>query len=465
MQSAVSSSTTSCSHFLTVPSGKRAQGEGCEDASQVGCLGCFVSSCVFRCFAGRVHAEMGVLPESMTITLQGILAAHFSPSTRTAVLQITYLAAGFLIGEKGQSIRDMERITSTSIKSWKDRTVEGRSVRKLVIESVGDVGEDEDGGLGERLGMENVARCLHIIKAAVMHYKDLCEGLYCGEYVEPVRVIEGVAFHYCPPPRKMVPYAAGITVKASKVVDTYGGGVAEVPSRYKKEVRGAPWNGSHEVLDILGWEGVGVDANRGVPGMDEMARISEKKAKGSKTRRKEARTKRGDRKGSGGERNVTERGMGEEKDDGRREEELQPLHKHPEFGLFEVPCDEDYQPKEWDWTRRRQRQRYVTVAVLDGLGDERVSVHRSHSLRTSDICTHAHMHISTLAGFPMRTMTCRSCCQIRQSLVVRLARQACTRPPRRIHGRTRCGVRIASIRFARRSLRLGHVPGRRHHLV
>ena len=86
---------------------------------------------------------------STTITLQGILAAHFSPSTRTAVLQITYLAAGFLIGEKGQSIRDMERITSTSIKSWKDRTVEGRAVRKLVIERVGGEGDGEDLGDGD----------------------------------------------------------------------------------------------------------------------------------------------------------------------------------------------------------------------------------------------------------------------------------------------------------------------------
>lgn len=284
----------------------------------------------------------------------------------TAVLQITYLAAGFLIGEKGQSIRDMERMTSTSIKSWKDRTAEGRSVRKLVIESVDDVGADRKDGYGAHVGMENVARCLHIIKAAVMHYKDLCEGLYCGEYVEPVRVIEGVAFHYCPPPRKMVPYAAGITVKASKVVDAYGGGTAEVPSRYKKEVRGAPWNGSHEVMDILEWEGVGVDVDvdRGASGMADMAQIPEKKDKGARTRRKEARAKRGNRKGSGGESGASERGDGEGMDDETREADLQVLHNHPEFGLFEVPCDEDYQPKEWDWTRRRQRQRYVIVAAL-----------------------------------------------------------------------------------------------------
>lgn len=296
---------------------------------------------------------------STTITLQGILAAHFSPSTRTAVLQITYLAAGFLIGEKGQSIRDMERITSTSIKSWKDRTVEGRSVRKLVIESVGGEGDGEDLGDGDgtRVGMENVAKCLHIIKAAVMHYKDLCEGLYCGEYVEPVRVIEGVAFHYCPPPRKMVPYAAGITVKASKVVDAYGGGVAEVPSRYKKEVRGAPRSGSG-VMDILEWEG-----DSGLSGPEEMTGIAGKKGKGGRMRRKDARGKRGSMKGSGGESDAADGGMDEERDGGAREE-VPELRMHPEIGLFEVPCDEDYQPKEWDGTRRRQRQRCVIVAAL-----------------------------------------------------------------------------------------------------
>ena len=274
------------------------------------------------------------------------------------MLQITYLAAGFLIGEKGQSIRDMERMTSTSIKSWKDRMVGGRSVRKLVIESVDDGGD-------EVVGMANVAKCLHIIKAAVMHYKDLCEGLYCGEYVEPVRVIEGVGFHYCPPPRKSVPYAAGITVKASKVMDAYGGDVDGVPSRYKKEVVGKTWE-SGAVIDILEQGGADIKGRgrqrvmldiRGTTVAKEMSGGTNgtNGTNGMNGNRKKGR--RGNRKGGGNggraERDSVKDGGGQATERGHV------LRAHPEFGLFEVPCDVDYQPKEWNSTTRRQRQRYV----------------------------------------------------------------------------------------------------------
>lgn len=270
------------------------------------------------------------------------------------MLEITYLAAGFLIGEKGQSIRDMERITSTTIKSWKDRTASGRPVRKLVVESH----EDSSGDVKSC----NVARCLHIIKAAVMHYKDLCEGLYCGEYVEPVRVIEGVAFTYAPPPRKNVPYAAGIKVKASKVMDAYGGEVNVVPSKYKKEVDvgEGEWRRGRNILERGGGIGAGgvdrVDRVDRVDCVDHVGDSGEEKDGGAegkessmsrRLRRKKG--KRGARKEKGGP-----SGDGVD-DDGS-------INNYPEFGLFEVPCEEDFQPRERNMSRK-QRPRYVIVAV------------------------------------------------------------------------------------------------------
>ena len=327
------SSTCEAGQFLTVPSGKREQGEGCEDASQV-------RICVVKNVTERDRLTIRSPNDD-----QGILAAHYSPSTHTAVLQITYLAAGFLIGEKGQSIRDMERITNTTIKSWKDKTASGRPVRKLVIESERD---------HDDVKSWNVSRCLQIIKAAVMHYKDLCEGLYCGEYVEPVRVIEGVAFTYNPPPRKSVPYAAGIKVKASKVMDAYGGEVDGVPSKYKKEVvtDDPAWHrGGGAVEDIL--ERKEATATDAVYPSDSIP-ITKKGRKKSR--------RRGTRKGE------DEQGLGLGLEDARSDgngngDGLLKGH-HPEFGLFEVPCNEDYQPRERN-ASRRQRPR-ITDQASDG---------------------------------------------------------------------------------------------------
>lgn len=62
----------------------------------------------------------------------------------------------------------------------------------------------------------NVAHAVYVIKAAVARYKELCEGNYCNQLVDPVQPIMGVEFIYQPPPRKAVPHAAGITTKPPK---------------------------------------------------------------------------------------------------------------------------------------------------------------------------------------------------------------------------------------------------------
>lgn len=148
-----------------IPSGKRKQGEGCEDDQQ------------------------------------GILEAFWNNDGR-AVLRITLLAAGFVIGPKGQSIRDISKVSGARIRSWNDNFVQHgkmRRVRQIVIEG----------------RVTTIVHALTIIRHAVERYRELYEGGYCNQFVDPIQLIMGVEFTYSPPPRKAVPYAAGIKTKAS----------------------------------------------------------------------------------------------------------------------------------------------------------------------------------------------------------------------------------------------------------
>lgn len=111
--------------------------------------------------------------------------------------------ASIFVGPGGQSVRDLSEETGCRIQSWTETfSHQGnkRRVRKLVLDGK----------------PRNIAHALHIIKAAVERYKDLCEGNYCNQLVDPVQHILGVDFIYQPPPRKAVPHAAGITTKPPK---------------------------------------------------------------------------------------------------------------------------------------------------------------------------------------------------------------------------------------------------------
>jgi hypothetical protein len=109
----------------------------------------------------------------------------------------------FLVGPGGQSVRDISERSQTKIRSWNETFVhygKKRRVRQIVVEGL----------------QENVIHALGVIKAAVARYKDLCEGNYCNQFVDPIQIIMGVEFTYSPPPRKAVPYAAGILTKPPK---------------------------------------------------------------------------------------------------------------------------------------------------------------------------------------------------------------------------------------------------------
>ncbi|KAL3154371.1 hypothetical protein ABBQ32_013848 [Trebouxia sp. C0010 RCD-2024] len=128
---------------------------------------------------------------------QGIIAAE-STATGGAMVRITLLAAGFVIGPSGTSVREISKQTGADIKSWTEKpdhkSLSSRPTRSFVIE-------------GKKRA---VVLALDIVCDAVDRYKELCEGRYCGQFVARIQKVRGVEFSYQPPPRNIVPYAAAL---------------------------------------------------------------------------------------------------------------------------------------------------------------------------------------------------------------------------------------------------------------
>ncbi|KAK9801944.1 hypothetical protein WJX73_008785 [Symbiochloris irregularis] len=126
---------------------------------------------------------------------QGIVSAEGTP-TGGALLRMTLLASGFVIGTSGQTVRDICKKTSADIKSWTDTSPASATqpTRIYVIEG----------------RTRAVMLALTIVCDAVDRYKELCEGRYCGESVSRIQTVHGIDFMYQPPPRNVVPYAASL---------------------------------------------------------------------------------------------------------------------------------------------------------------------------------------------------------------------------------------------------------------
>ncbi|KAK9832981.1 hypothetical protein WJX74_003342 [Apatococcus lobatus] len=133
---------------------------------------------------------------------QGIISADQTPSGG-AVLRITLLAAGFVIGPSGSSVRQIMAQTGAEIKSWTDhaKSSSSRSSRIFVVE--GD--------------WQCAVAALKVVYEAVDRYKELCEGKYCGQHVHRSQIVSGVEFSYQPPPRHLVPYAAALKGQGSRM--------------------------------------------------------------------------------------------------------------------------------------------------------------------------------------------------------------------------------------------------------
>eukprot|EP01024_Parvocaulis_polyphysoides_P027731 TRINITY_DN25098_c0_g1_i1.p1 TRINITY_DN25098_c0_g1~~TRINITY_DN25098_c0_g1_i1.p1 ORF type:complete len:475 (-),score=57.88 TRINITY_DN25098_c0_g1_i1:863-2287(-) len=142
------------------------------------------------------YLSAGVLSSFNIEVVQGLVQAQYDPDMGGVVLRITQLIAGFLIGPRGLSIRDLAQGTGCVIKSWtEDASLEcPRDTRVFVLEGSTDC----------------VLMCLDVVIAAIDRYKDLAEGRWGGQYVNKTQKIKGFVFVYYPPPKDRVPMAAGI---------------------------------------------------------------------------------------------------------------------------------------------------------------------------------------------------------------------------------------------------------------
>eukprot|EP01026_Neomeris_dumetosa_P031275 TRINITY_DN2481_c0_g1_i4.p1 TRINITY_DN2481_c0_g1~~TRINITY_DN2481_c0_g1_i4.p1 ORF type:complete len:566 (-),score=79.20 TRINITY_DN2481_c0_g1_i4:1071-2768(-) len=130
---------------------------------------------------------------------QGIIKIEIQESENAGykiVITVTQLIAGFIIGPNGISIRDLMRRTKCHVKSSTENPSLGcpRRTRIFLLEGQEDV----------------ILKCLDVMLAAVDRYKDLAEGKLQGHYVNRIQKIKGYVFYYYPPPRNVVPNAAGI---------------------------------------------------------------------------------------------------------------------------------------------------------------------------------------------------------------------------------------------------------------
>ncbi|GLC45335.1 hypothetical protein PLESTM_001721400 [Pleodorina starrii] len=142
---------------------------------------------------------------------QGIVSAEKTP--QGMILRITLLAAGFVIGPSGSSVREIMRVTGADIKSW----TENRTAQQLMAASPGGGGGGDRGGPRRPCRMvvvegeeAQVLQAVNVVVAAVDRYKDLCEGRYQGQAVPRQQRVLGVDFCYQPPPRSVVPCAAAL---------------------------------------------------------------------------------------------------------------------------------------------------------------------------------------------------------------------------------------------------------------
>eukprot|EP01025_Chloroclados_australasicus_P018646 TRINITY_DN1989_c0_g1_i1.p1 TRINITY_DN1989_c0_g1~~TRINITY_DN1989_c0_g1_i1.p1 ORF type:complete len:485 (+),score=32.13 TRINITY_DN1989_c0_g1_i1:236-1690(+) len=142
------------------------------------------------------YLQAGVLSSFNIEVVQGLVQTNYDPDMGGVVLRITQLIAGFLIGPRGLSIRDLAQGTGCVIKSWtEDASIDcPRDTRVFVLEG----------------SPSCVLMCLDVVIAAIDRYKDLAEGRWSGQYVNKTQKIKGFVFVYYPPPKDRVPMAAGI---------------------------------------------------------------------------------------------------------------------------------------------------------------------------------------------------------------------------------------------------------------
>eukprot|EP01023_Acetabularia_acetabulum_P013436 TRINITY_DN16469_c0_g1_i1.p1 TRINITY_DN16469_c0_g1~~TRINITY_DN16469_c0_g1_i1.p1 ORF type:complete len:259 (-),score=29.87 TRINITY_DN16469_c0_g1_i1:29-718(-) len=123
---------------------------------------------------------------------QGIFHAELLQNGNVA-LYVTMLAAGFVIGQRGFSIRQICEQSNAYIRS--ETIKPGRFPRTTRLFEISGT-------------QQSCKQALDIIIAAVDLYKKLTEGEMEGQRVEQLQYAANIAFMYQPPPHRMVPQAA-----------------------------------------------------------------------------------------------------------------------------------------------------------------------------------------------------------------------------------------------------------------
>ncbi|GMH38414.1 hypothetical protein BSKO_06298 [Bryopsis sp. KO-2023] len=166
-------------------------------ASQGPQLGFGTRASLRRNAAGTADGSTGPrrFSDGIDDSIQSLISVQqISPDC--TVVFVTLLVSGFIIGPKGASIREIQKCTGTHIRSYnKDMSPsQPRLVRAFTIQG-SDTGQ---------------ALALNFFKAAIDRYKYLAEGTCRGMRVPHVQNINGIDFFYSPPPKHIVPHAAGL---------------------------------------------------------------------------------------------------------------------------------------------------------------------------------------------------------------------------------------------------------------
>eukprot|EP01024_Parvocaulis_polyphysoides_P022309 TRINITY_DN20679_c0_g2_i6.p1 TRINITY_DN20679_c0_g2~~TRINITY_DN20679_c0_g2_i6.p1 ORF type:complete len:200 (-),score=21.29 TRINITY_DN20679_c0_g2_i6:60-659(-) len=150
--------------------------------------------------SGARNSDQGVSDDR-----QGILSAQLTNDGFCCVLKITMLAAGFVVGPHGSTIRTVCDMLGSKSISWCQTYGEGQldaplDVRVCLIKGPANA----------------IYETILIIRAAVERYQDLVLGRCNEKVVRAEQIIEGVTFIYKPPPSKAMPESARIASRKNK---------------------------------------------------------------------------------------------------------------------------------------------------------------------------------------------------------------------------------------------------------
>ncbi|CAM6097500.1 unnamed protein product [Calypogeia fissa] len=116
-----------------------------------------------------------------------VVSTEYQAAGTQALMRVTLLAAGFVIGARGISARLIGQVTGAIVQSWTESCrPDAVPIRLFRIQGKKAV----------------VQAAVALIGQAVAKYKDLCDCKRRGEFVQREHIINGVEFYYQPPPRK-----------------------------------------------------------------------------------------------------------------------------------------------------------------------------------------------------------------------------------------------------------------------